>query len=43
MSERTVNVYKACGGIKLKDVNFGLVYIPEDEIDAIMEDIKNLR
>ena len=43
MSERTIEVTKISVGIILTDSGGESVYLPEDEIDAIMEDIKNLR
>lgn len=44
MSERTTSVSKTgVGLIAISSIYGAIIYLPEDEIDAIMEDIKNLR
>lgn len=43
MSERTVKVEKLAGTMWLTDKFHHSLKLPEGEIDAIMEDIKNLR
>lgn len=44
MSERTTRVSKTGAGlIEISSIYGVSIYLPEDEIDAIMEDIKNLR
>lgn len=45
MSERTIKVShtEPRMGIRLESKYGNVIYLPEAEIDAIMEDIKNLR